>query len=333
MDLETGFIDEKVFQVRHIRDTKQGAKELRDERDIYETLANVAARRKRACILAIIPTDVVEAAVKQCEITMSAKLEINDDYIKTVLDSFAQVGVTKEMLEKRIQRKIEALTPALAMQLRKIRTSIKDEMSAPGDWFDMGAPATGAATPPEKQGATANVANDLKARREKKAADKPAEAAKPPANAPVDPGTGEILTPESLKTELMGCTTQAQTQAVLDKIMKLPATPERAALMTEWNAAVMRVQAATPAPAAAPAPTQAPAAAPQPAQPAAQVPGEKPDGDAAEFEKAMRAMADAKDKDALDLAADRAVSFKWPEELRAQLNKRYNEQLDKFEGG
>lgn len=203
MDLETGYQDEKVFQVAHIRDTKQGGKALKDERDIYEHLANVAARRKRACILAIIPPDVVEAALKQCELTMTAKLDINDEFIKSLLESFAQIGVSKEMIEKRIQRKMEALTPALAIQLRRIRSSVKDGMSAPADWFDMGEPAAETGKP---AGATAGVAGDLKEKAAKARKAAGTEGAPAATGAPdgatgtapspkaetVDPETGEI---------------------------------------------------------------------------------------------------------------------------------------------
>ena len=57
-DLETLVRSEKKFIVRHIRDTKGGGYALKDERDIYELIANMGARRQRACILAVIPGDV-----------------------------------------------------------------------------------------------------------------------------------------------------------------------------------------------------------------------------------------------------------------------------------
>ncbi len=53
----------KVFQVRHWRHTKQGGYKLTDPRDIYELVANNGARRLRACILGVIPGDVIDAAV------------------------------------------------------------------------------------------------------------------------------------------------------------------------------------------------------------------------------------------------------------------------------
>ena len=136
-DQQTGFRDEKRFTVRHWRDTKTGGKAVTEERDIYELIANMGARRKRACILAIIPADVVESAVKQCEITLQAGHgEVTPERIKAMLEGFAAYRVTKEQIEKRIQRNIDSITPALLAQLRKIYTSLKDGMSSPVDWFE-----------------------------------------------------------------------------------------------------------------------------------------------------------------------------------------------------
>lgn len=136
VDLETGFRDSKVFQVKHWRDTKRGGYVVTDERDIYEIVANQGARRKRACILTVIPGDVVDSAVHQCEVTLKTKIEINEEYLKKIIESFAEIGVSKDQLEKRIQRRLDTITPALALQLRRIYTSIRDGMSGVSEWFD-----------------------------------------------------------------------------------------------------------------------------------------------------------------------------------------------------
>lgn len=135
-DLETGFRDEKRFVVKHWRDTKKGGYAITDERDIYETVSNQGARRKRACILAVIPGDVQEAALKQCDVTLKAKAEVTPERIKSIIDKFGEFGITKEQIEVRIQRHIEAITPALMVQLGRIYTSIKDGMAAAADYFE-----------------------------------------------------------------------------------------------------------------------------------------------------------------------------------------------------
>lgn len=143
-DLETGFFDEKQFQVRHWRDTKQGGHPITDERELYELVANLGARRKRACLLTVIPGDVVEAAVEQCELTLKTSADTSPEALKRIADAFAAFGVTQEQLEKRCQCRLEAIRAAQVVQLRKIYASLKDGMSAPADWFEGGASSAAA---------------------------------------------------------------------------------------------------------------------------------------------------------------------------------------------
>ena len=135
-DLETNARQVKVFQVPHIRYTKRGAVRLTDPRDIYEMVANQGARRLRACILGILPGDIIEEAVEQCEATLRTKCEVTPERVKAMLEAFGKFNVTKEQIEKRIQRRIEAMTPPQLVGLGKIYNSLKDGMSKPSDWFE-----------------------------------------------------------------------------------------------------------------------------------------------------------------------------------------------------
>ena len=135
-DVENNTRQVKVFQVKHVRGTKQGNKTLTDPRDIYEMTANQGARRLRACILGVIPGDVVEAATKQAEETMTAKADTSPAALKKLVDAFAAFKVTKEQIEKKIQRRIEAIAPAQVVSLRKVYNSLRDGMSKPADWFE-----------------------------------------------------------------------------------------------------------------------------------------------------------------------------------------------------
>jgi hypothetical protein len=135
-DMETNTRQVKVFQVEHKRHTRKGAYRLEDPRDIYEMTANQGARRLRACILGIIPGDVVEAAVDQCEKTLRTKAEVTPERIAGLIEKFGVYGVTKSQIEQRIQRRIDAITPALLVGLGKIYNSLKDGMSTPADWFE-----------------------------------------------------------------------------------------------------------------------------------------------------------------------------------------------------
>lgn len=136
-DVETNVRREVTFQVPLIRHTKRGSYKLEDPRDVYEMVANQGARRLRACILAVIPGDVVEAAVRQCELTLHAKADVSPEAIAKLAQAFGALGVTKEQIEKRIQRRLDAIQPAQVVALRKIYTSLRDGMSAPGDWFEV----------------------------------------------------------------------------------------------------------------------------------------------------------------------------------------------------
>lgn len=135
-DMETNTRRSLQFRVTHWRDTRKGGYAVTDERDIYELLANQSQRRVRACILAIVPGDVVEQAEKQCLATLNSKADTSPEATKKLVEAFAEIGVTKEQIEARIQRRLDAITPAQVVNLRKVYTSIKDGMSEPGEWFE-----------------------------------------------------------------------------------------------------------------------------------------------------------------------------------------------------
>lgn len=130
-DVETNTRREVVFQVQHKSDTKKGSYTLKDGRDIYELIANQGARRVRACILGVIPGDVVEAALEQCAVTQKANVDMTPEGLQKLLEGFARFGVSKAQIEKRIQRRIDAIQPAQVISLRNIWKSIRDGMSSP----------------------------------------------------------------------------------------------------------------------------------------------------------------------------------------------------------
>lgn len=135
-DLERNTRREMLFHVQHARYTKSGTTKLNDPRDIYEHVANQGARRVRACILGLIPGDVVEIAVEQCEKTMKASADVTQDGVKKLVQAFSDIGVTKSQIEKRLQRRVDSIQPAQVVSLRKIYSSLKDGMSTIQDWFD-----------------------------------------------------------------------------------------------------------------------------------------------------------------------------------------------------
>jgi hypothetical protein len=136
-DIESNTMRRLEFKVPHTRDTKQGKKALTDDRDIYEMTANQGARRERACILGLIPGDIVEAAVSRCEKTLIAKVGDLATVIPKMLDKFADIGVTKAMIEKRLRHHIEATQPAEVVQLGNVFNSIHDGMGSIADFFEV----------------------------------------------------------------------------------------------------------------------------------------------------------------------------------------------------
>ena len=163
-DLETNTRQTKIFTVPHIRQTKNGAKALTDPRDIYEMVANQGARRLRACILGIIPGDVVDAALDGCQQTLkSQNKEPLIDRVRKMAGAFQNdYGVSLEMLEKYIGCKAEAFTEQTIVKLRGVYKSIKDGMAAREQYFDFSAEPEKKEPeqpdePEEKQGDTEQV--------------------------------------------------------------------------------------------------------------------------------------------------------------------------------
>ena len=155
-DLETNYREERIFSVKHERKAKGVIKKLDDPRDIYELVANLGARRKRSCILAVIPKDIVEAAEAQCEETL--KKDNSKPLVDRIRDMFekfqSNFGVSKEMIEEFIGCRAEAFTERDVMKLARVYNSLRDGMAKREDFFNI------KATSPEPEKAEA-IKKDL----------------------------------------------------------------------------------------------------------------------------------------------------------------------------
>lgn len=149
-DVESNTRQEKVFRVPHRRVGRQGPRRAEDGRDIYEAVANQGARRLRACILGVVPGDVVEAAMEQCEETLAAAADASPAALDRLAEALAACGVNRGQVEARLGCPLEAATPAQVVQLGKIRNSLHDGMSKPGDWFEPVGEQVAPAAPPKK---------------------------------------------------------------------------------------------------------------------------------------------------------------------------------------
>lgn len=162
-DLETNVRQTKVFTIAHTRNTKRGSYALTDERDIYEMVANNGARRLRACILGIIPGDIVDAALIECDKTLSGAGGKDAKPMKERLSEMAKLferfGVTSDLIEKRMGHPltVERTTESEMVQMKKIFLALQDNMAKPEDYFEMPkAPAEKSDLQKRVEAATAN---------------------------------------------------------------------------------------------------------------------------------------------------------------------------------
>lgn len=140
-DLETNAMSVQNFTNPHIREVKGVQKPLTSQRDIYEINANMGARRLRARILAILPSDLVDAAIAECRKTLAGNNDIPlIDRIKNMVTDFNKIGVTQEQIETRLGRKAETMTADDMVDFAGIYNAIKNGESKVSEWFE---------TPPE----------------------------------------------------------------------------------------------------------------------------------------------------------------------------------------
>ena len=224
VDLQSRSSKRLQFIVRHWRDTKQGGYKLKDERDIYELCANQAQRRLRACILASIPGDVTEAAMQQADVTLKSKADTSPEAMHKMVEAFGAFGVTKELIEKRIQRRLDAIQPAQVVSLKRIYASLRDDMSEPRDWFDMGE------APAPSEGSTAS----LDAVRAAAAAKK---GAKPPPAKPVAAAAQPTKTLADYKADVDNATDADTATLALDEARDVLDSTDNAELVEHWRKA------------------------------------------------------------------------------------------------
>jgi hypothetical protein len=138
-DLENNVRRTQTFTVEHVRDTRAGLVKLNNTRDIYEMTANMGARRVRACIMAVIPGDIVDDAVKECKKTLSDSYEEPlKERLKTMIATFDDKhGVNKQMIEEFFGYNLESLSENDFIKLRSIYNSLKDGLAKRGDFFKM----------------------------------------------------------------------------------------------------------------------------------------------------------------------------------------------------
>lgn len=172
-DLETNASDEKTFSVKHERSTKRGSYKLTDERDIYEMVANKGARRKRACLLAVMPGWYVDAAIEACESTLKNSLtngKTLEEVIATMVNAFAEYGITPEQIAEKVGKPdMQHLSNGDIVKLRNLFSAIKDGFVKPSDVFGGGSDPEGSPVSEKEAGALDALNNRLRKGKENNA--------------------------------------------------------------------------------------------------------------------------------------------------------------------
>lgn len=142
-DLETNAQSVQNFTNPHQREQGKKMVTLTSQRDIYENNANMATRRLRARILAILPSWFVEDCIAECKKTLAGQ---NDtplvDRVKKMVVQFAKLGVTQDQIEHRLKRKIDTMNADDFTEYIGIYNAIKQNESRISDWFEAEKEAT-----------------------------------------------------------------------------------------------------------------------------------------------------------------------------------------------
>lgn len=136
-DLETNAQSVQNFTNPNQREQGKKMVKLTTQRDIYENNANMATRRLRSRILAILPSWFVEDAIEECKKTLAGR---NDtpliDRVKKMVVAFAKIGVTQEQIERRLKKKIDTMNADDFVEYTGIFNAIKQGESKIADWFE-----------------------------------------------------------------------------------------------------------------------------------------------------------------------------------------------------
>lgn len=184
---------------------KKGGWQKADERDLRELTNRRAAILIRNCILAIIPSDLIEDAVAEAKKTLEKGAAANPDQArKAMIKAFASLGIPVEELEKYLKHALSQSSPAEIAQLRTIYKSVADGNSKWTEYVDQ--PATAASNGPVS-------ASDLT-----KQAAVP-EAAAPSTEPPRMATPDELLS--GLPASLAACTTTTDALRVKQELVDL----------------------------------------------------------------------------------------------------------------
>ena len=164
-DLETNTRAETTFIVPHLRDKRGGPERLTDVRDIYETNANMGARRVREQIFAVLPPWLIEEAVSECHRTL---VDGESEPLALRIEKAIKIAADMRIARDRIEAKYgKGMTEFQADDLAQLGIALRSikrgEISADDEFPSTAADATKAALaagPPDKKNEPEKKADD-----------------------------------------------------------------------------------------------------------------------------------------------------------------------------
>jgi hypothetical protein len=137
-DMEKNNRSTRQITVKHVVDTKNGPRALRDETDIDNKIANVAAKQMRGRLLALMPKHLVAAGIAECKKTIAGA---NDQPISqrlvAMVSAFSKYGVTGELIVKYLGHSLDGTTLDELVDLTGVYNAIK-EGAKPSEYFGGG---------------------------------------------------------------------------------------------------------------------------------------------------------------------------------------------------
>ncbi len=138
-DLETNTRVSRSFIVPHKISTKNGEKILTDPRDIRELILNQGARYLRACMLCVIPGDLLDEAIAECNKTLQGNNRRPlVDRLREMIDLFQnRYSVPLSSIEKYFGYPLDVFTEQDGITLANIYNALKDGEAKREDYFQL----------------------------------------------------------------------------------------------------------------------------------------------------------------------------------------------------
>lgn len=126
-DMEKNNRSIRQITVKHVLDTKNGPKPLRDQADIDNKIANVASKQVRGRIMALMPKWLVEDAIQECRKTIAGNNEEPiESRVRKMTQAFARWGLTPKDIEKYLGHSLDQTVADEIVELTGVFNALKE---------------------------------------------------------------------------------------------------------------------------------------------------------------------------------------------------------------